>query len=290
MSKKRKLLDDEDIMDDNIEEKNIINKKVKKDKKKKKIKRKRKRNLKNQKKKSKKDKNIISSDDDNDSDDNKNKMSLMNIKNNAKNDLLNNKNDIKSEEIKINEDINPNARCFLGNLWLKITEKALNDFFKDCGKIVHIEWLTDKTTGRFYGSAFAEFDSQLAAQNACKLAGQECCGRPIKVRVSSPKNGSSGRGLSKANIFTNKPLSEKPDGCRKIFMGNLSFDIDEDTIHDFFKDCGEILSIRWLSHRDTNEFKGCGFATFATEEAVDKAVELNGYRLMGRNIRIDYSD
>ena len=45
-------------------------------------------------------------------------------------------------------------------------------------------------------------------------------------------------------------------------------------MYDFFKDCGEISNIRWLTDRETGDFKGCGFVEFAEPEAsLDKVNE-----------------
>merc|ERR1712087_537102 len=62
--------------------------------------------------------------------------------------------------------------------------------------------------------------------------------------------------------------AKKPERTSKnppstvCWVGNLSFDIDDDAIKEFLKDCGTIENIHWLTHRDTGKFKGCGFLTF----------------------------
>lgn len=37
-----------------------------------------------------------------------------------------------------------------------------------------------------------------------------------------------------------RPPSEKPEGCTSVFIGNLSWNIDEDTIRQAFASCGEV--------------------------------------------------
>ena len=54
-----------------------------------------------------------------------------------------------------------------------------------------------------------------------------------------------------------KSMSAKPDNCVKLFIGNLSFDIDDDGITKFFANVdAEVKAVRWLHHRDTGDFKG----------------------------------
>lgn len=51
-------------------------------------------------------------------------------------------------------------RCFAGNLSWKIDEEKVKRAFEelDLG-VVHVFWVTDKTTGQFYGSSFLTFES-----------------------------------------------------------------------------------------------------------------------------------
>ena len=49
-------------------------------------------------------------------------------------------------------------------------------------------------------------------------------------------------------------------------------------------------SIRWLSDKETQAFKGCGFIEFSDPDAsLDKAAKLNGKDLLGRSIRLDFA-
>ena len=81
-----------------------------------------------------------------------------------------------------------------------------------------------------------------------------------------------------------------PTGTSEVFMGNLSFQIDDDTLKDAMKDCGTITNIKWLEHSDTGRFKGAGFITFDSPEAAAKAVAKNQTELLGRPMKIDFSN
>jgi nucleolin len=184
--------------------------------------------------------------------------------------------------------VDPQAcKCFLGNLSYDITDDQVREFFKDCGEITDIHWLKDKESGEFYGSGFVEFGNG-GAQEALKKAGEDFLGRPIKIDMAKPRapRADGGGGFKKREP---KPLSEKPEGCNTVFCGNLSYDIDDAAATKFFESCGEIANIRWLTDRETGDFKGCGFIEFSDPASVDQAVKKNGEDLMGRNIRIDYS-
>jgi len=179
------------------------------------------------------------------------------------------------------------SKCFLGNLSYDIDDDQAKEFFKDCGTINDIYWLTDKETGKFFGSGFITFDTPEAAAAAVGKVGQDILGRPLKIEFAKPKPGGDKPRAKKT--YESKPMSEKPDGCLTIFCGNLSYDIDDDSAKAFFKDCGEINKIRWLTDRESGDFKGCGFIEFYDTAGVDKAAGLNGNDCLGRAIRIDYA-
>ena len=191
---------------------------------------------------------------------------------------------------------NPSAitRLFVGNLPFSVDETSLNDFLEK--GMTHVKWITDQETGRFYGSAFVEMNSCESAATAVAKTGQELMGRPIKVNYAParpgdiwpPKSGqhqgaqAGGKGI--------KALGAKPDGCYKLFIGNLSYEIDDEAITKFFGALDiEIKAVRWIHHRN-GDFKGVGFVEFWNTEACEKAASLNGKNLLGRPIRIDWAE
>ena len=114
-------------------------------------------------------------------------------------------------------------------------------------------------------------------------------GREIRVDFAKGKSAGAGGGAGGAGGGV-RPMQEKPEGCTTLFCGNLNFNIDDDAMKDFFKDCGEVSSIRWLTDRDTGDFKGCGFVEFSDPDtSLDKAAAMNGNELMGRAVRLDYA-
>jgi len=196
-------------------------------------------------------------------------------------------------------DIDMSKQCerlFCGNLSWDIDDDAIKEFFKDAGTINDVYWLEDRDTGKFKGCGFVTFDSVDQATAALELNGTEVMGRPIKLDFSPRNNrgskgskGGKGKG-GKGKGGGTRELSEKPEDCTTVFCGNLSFDIDDDAMKKFASDagCGEVKAIRWLSDRDTGDFKGCGFVEFWDTKDVDSLVKKNGEELLGRNVRLDY--
>jgi nucleolin len=192
------------------------------------------------------------------------------------------------------------TRVFVGNLPYTINDEQIRSFFAEVGEIKDIHWVTDKTTGKFYGNGFIEFETPDEARAAVAKAGSDVGGRAIKVDLAQPRTerkpagggfGERGgdRGGDRGGFDKREPRgpTPKPDGCTTVFLGNLSYSIDEDTIRNLFSDCGEITSIRWVEK--DGQFRGCGFVDFAATDATDAAVAKNGQDVMGRAIRVDFS-
>jgi nucleolin len=187
------------------------------------------------------------------------------------------------------------TRIFLGNLPFAVDETSLGAFLS--GTVTHTKWITDKETGKFYGSAFCEMDTSEHAAEAVAMAGSQLLGRPIKINFAPAKEGDAWPPVNQvvsggqAGGSGTKAMSEKPEGCLKLFIGNLSYDIDDDGIIKFFANVdAEVKAVRWLHHKESGDFKGCGFVEFWKTEACEKAATLNGKTLLGRPIRIDWSD
>lgn len=158
----------------------------------------------------------------------------------------------------INKNPDGITRLFCGNLNRKVTEDQL----KQCiDGITHIKWITDKLTKEFYGSTFLEMKDAKAAITAVLQDGNKFMGRPLKIYYCPAKPGEiwppTHKPSTLGHAIARKEKTAKPENGRKLFIGNLSYDIDDATMVDFFKDCGELIGLRWLENKDTGEFRVC---------------------------------
>ncbi|KAL0372866.1 UNVERIFIED_CONTAM: Nucleolin 2 [Sesamum calycinum] len=80
---------------------------------------------------------------------------------------------------------------------------------------------------------------------------------------------------------------EQTTGSKTLFVGNLSFSVEQADVENFFKSAGEVVDVRFAMDAD-NQFRGFGHVEFASAEAAEKALrELNGEDLLGRAVRLD---
>lgn len=74
---------------------------------------------------------------------------------------------------------------------------------------------------------------------------------------------------------------------KKLFVGNLSFSIQEQELREEFEQYGEVISVKLISDRDTGRPRGFGFIEMDDEGAEKAIAELDGKELGGRNMRVN---
>lgn len=73
----------------------------------------------------------------------------------------------------------------------------------------------------------------------------------------------------------------------KLYVGQISFQADSESLRAFFAQVGEVLSAKIITDRDTGRSKGFGFVEMATDDLANKAIEkLNGQELNGRPVNV----
>ncbi|XP_054011551.1 RNA-binding protein 34-like [Hylaeus anthracinus] len=187
------------------------------------------------------------------------------------------------EEIKGDENT-----IFVGNLPKEVTKKQLKKQFKKFGDIDSIRLrgvvakslnipkkvaaITKDIHPRLKSVyAYIKFHSKESAKEALSLNGEVFLGNYIRVDSA----------LS---------AEEKPDQKKSVFVGNLPFNVDDNTFRKHFKNCGEIVSVRVVRDNKTGIGKGFGYINFKTEDSVALALELNGTKLANRELRVKPSN
>ncbi len=72
---------------------------------------------------------------------------------------------------------------------------------------------------------------------------------------------------------------------KKIFVGNLSFEVTDFDLEDLFKQHGEVLSAKVVLDRDSGRSRGFGFVEMSSDNGAQAAIDaLNGSEVKGRAI------
>jgi len=74
----------------------------------------------------------------------------------------------------------------------------------------------------------------------------------------------------------------------KVYVGNLSFDLDSEKLKGLFATYGEIEEAIVISDKFSGRSKGFGFVTFADDESAKKAIaEMNDKEIEGRKLKVN---
>lgn len=74
---------------------------------------------------------------------------------------------------------------------------------------------------------------------------------------------------------------------RKLYVGNLGFDVTNQELQDEFAAVGTCESVAVITDRDTGRSRGFAFVEMASDAEAQKAIqELDGREVKGRSIRV----
>ncbi|HZZ28557.1 MAG TPA: RNA-binding protein [Pirellulales bacterium] len=75
---------------------------------------------------------------------------------------------------------------------------------------------------------------------------------------------------------------------KKLYVGNLSFDVDNASLEAMFASFGEVKSAEVIQDRDTGRSKGFGFVEMADDNAAQEAIRaLNDTEQGGRALKVN---
>lgn len=75
---------------------------------------------------------------------------------------------------------------------------------------------------------------------------------------------------------------------KNIFVGNLSFNTNEDELRQLFEGYGQVDRVSILTDRETGRSRGFGFVEMNSNEDGEKAIAaLNGSQVGGRTINVN---
>ncbi|KAG0246222.1 hypothetical protein B0O80DRAFT_494623 [Mortierella sp. GBAus27b] len=94
-------------------------------------------------------------------------------------------------------------------------------------------------------------------------------------------------------LFLNRHLRvDTVDGAKKhqpkksVFVGNLSFEAQEEDLWTFFKDAGDVENVRIIRDSKTNLGKGFAYVQFQDRASVDVALKLHDTNMGTRKLRV----
>lgn len=76
-----------------------------------------------------------------------------------------------------------------------------------------------------------------------------------------------------------------------IYIGNLAYQINEDSLKNMFEEFGEVESVKIIKDRFSGRSKGFGFVEMPNNSEADKAIKaLNGKIVEKKGIKVNPAD
>ena len=76
----------------------------------------------------------------------------------------------------------------------------------------------------------------------------------------------------------------------KLFVGNLSWSINDAQLEELFREFGDVAAARVITDRDTGRSRGFGFVEIEAPDITTVITALNGREIDGRAIRVSEAE
>lgn len=167
-----------------------------------------------------------------------------------------------------------NTTLYVGNLDHSVTEELICALFSQLGPIKSCKVIRDSGSDPY---AFVEYHHHTAAATALSAMNKRVVlEREMKVNWATSSAG-------------NQPKTDTSQH-HHIFVGDLSPEIETDTLREAFAPFGEISNCRIVRDPQTLKSKGYAFVSFVKKSDAESAIQaMNGQWLGSRAIRTNWS-
>ncbi|XP_020598108.1 RNA-binding protein 39-like [Phalaenopsis equestris] len=185
----------------------------------------------------------------------------------------------KKEPLEAEADPERDQRTvFAYQMPLKATERDVYEFFSKVGKVRDVRLIMDRNSRRSKGVGYIEFYDAMSVPMAIALSGHQLLGQPVMVKPSEAE---------KNLVQSNTSGALGAAGARKIYVGNLHFNITEDLLRQVFEPFGHVELVQLPLDPETGHCRGYGFIQFSQVEYAKAAQSLNGkLDIAGRIIKV----
>jgi nucleolin len=179
-------------------------------------------------------------------------------------------------------------KLYIGNIDYATDAESLRENFSKFGTITDCFCPVDRNSNRPRGFGFVTFANREDAMKAiAEMDNTDLGGRMIRVSESRPKE-IGGRGAGGGG-FPVGEFNSSGSPEVKLFVGNLAFETDLETIKELFQKEGDVKDCYMPKDRATDQPRGFAFITMPSEDAKAAMKKLQGHELDNRALRIEES-
>ncbi|AWP11764.1 Macrophage erythroblast attacher [Scophthalmus maximus] len=164
------------------------------------------------------------------------------------------------------------CKLFVGGLNVDTDSEGLRKHFEQFGTLTDCVVVVNKQLQRSRCFGFVTYSSPEEADAAMGARPHTVDGNVVEVK----------RAVAREDA--NKP--EALAKVKKIFVGGLKDDIEEEHLSNHFSQYGEIEKAEVISEKETGKKRGFGFVYFTEHDAADKAVVVKFHSINGHKVEV----
>ncbi|KAI4894002.1 hypothetical protein NFI96_017426, partial [Prochilodus magdalenae] len=163
-------------------------------------------------------------------------------------------------------------KLFIGGLSFETTDESLRAHFEQWGTLTDCVVMRDSNTKRSRGFGFVTYSSVEEVDAAMKARPHKVDGRAVEPKRAVSREDSSRPGAHST--------------VKKIFVGGIKEDTDEEHLRDYFSQFGKIEEVNIMTEKNSDKRRGFAFITFDDHDAVDRIVIQKYHTVNGHNCEV----
>ncbi|XP_071081765.1 heterogeneous nuclear ribonucleoprotein A3 homolog 2-like [Haliotis cracherodii] len=165
-------------------------------------------------------------------------------------------------------------KLFIGGLSYETTEESLKTHFEQWGQIVDCVVMRDPETKRSRGFGFITYKEAAMVDLAQGERPHKIDGREVESKRAMPRERDSGG------------RSESQQSVKKMFVGGIKDDMEEEDLRAVFEQFGPINSIDIIKDKQTQKLRGFAFISFDDHDSVDKCVLKKRHTIKEKEVEV----